>query len=78
MSKTSNRKKQFLSFALVLCLCVTFLCPQKVEAAGSYYAQVNKGTNVVTIFNSNGTPVQAFTCSAGNATPLGTFYTSNK
>ncbi|MGN0483577.1 MAG: immunoglobulin-like domain-containing protein [Lachnospiraceae bacterium] len=78
MSKTSNRKKQCFLFALILCICVTALCPQKVEAAGSYYAQVNKGTNVVTIFNSSGQPVKAFTCSAGNATPIGTFYTSNK
>lgn len=63
---------------LFLVIAVFGFGSKKVEAAGSYYAQVNKGTNVVTIFNSNGTPCQAFTCSAGEATPLGTFYTSNK
>ena len=64
--------------ALFLVIAVFGFGSKKVEAAGNYYAQVNKGTNVVTIFNANGTPCQAFTCSAGEATPVGTFYTSNK
>lgn len=72
-------KKLLSALLLVLIVCVGSICyRQNVEAAGNYYAQVNKGTNVVTIFNNAGTPVTAFTCSAGQATPLGTFYTSNK
>ena len=43
-----------------------------------YYIKVNKTTNVVTVYKSNGTPYKAFVCSTGNATPLGTFNTSQK
>lgn len=48
-----------------------------VEAAGSYTIRVNKGTNVVTVYQ-NGSPIKAFICSVGNATPTGTFNTSQK
>ena|GEM_PF-149280 len=44
-----------------------------VEAAGAYSLQVNKGTNVVTVFDAAGNPVKAMTCSTGYATPLGSF-----
>ncbi len=50
----------------------------EAQAAGNYYIQINKGTNVVTVFRSDGTPVRAFVCSPGSATPIGTFYTSQK
>lgn len=43
-----------------------------------YYIKVNKTTNVVTVYKSNGTPYKAFVCSTGNATPVGTFNTSQK
>lgn len=48
------------------------------QAAGNYTLQVNKATNVVTVFRSDGTPERAFVCSVGSATPIGTFYTPNK
>ena len=50
----------------------------KARAVGGYTLQVNKGTNVVTVFNSAGTPVKAMVCSVGYATPLGTFGTKDK
>ncbi len=50
----------------------------EVQAAGNYTLQVNKATNVVTVFRSDGTPERAFVCSVGSATPIGTFYTPNK
>lgn len=62
----------------ILLLTFLFIPSQKAEAAGNYYLQVNKGTNVVTVFNNNGTPVRAFVCSVGHDTPVGTFYTSQK
>ncbi len=70
----------------VLCLCMMAMCmmaglgTQKItaKAAGDYYARINKGTNVVTIYRNNGTPYKAFVCSTGADTPLGTFYTSQK
>ncbi len=50
----------------------------EAQAAGNYTLQVNKATNVVTVFRSDGTPERAFVCSVGSATPIGTFYTPNK
>ncbi len=78
--------KNILRRKWVLCLCMTIMClmaclaTQKItaKAAGDYYARINKGTNVVTIYRSNGTPYKAFVCSTGAATPIGTFYTSQK
>lgn len=45
----------------------------EAQAAGNYTLQVNKATNVVTVFRSDGTPERAFVCSVGSATPIGTF-----
>lgn len=55
-----------------------FLFKADVKAAGPYTLQINKGTNVVTVFRSDGTPERAFVCSTGNDTPIGTFNTSQK
>lgn len=74
-------KKKKLVISLVFCLLLAasvFSDTCEVKAAGSYWLQVNKGTNVVTVFRSDGTPERAFVCSTGSATPLGTFSTPNK
>ncbi len=74
-------RKQWIRCICLLALCLTAaLAGQKMtaKAAGNYYLQVNKRTNVVTVYQSNGTPYKAFICSAGGDTPLGTFYTSQK
>ena len=47
------------------------------QAAGGYTIKINKATNVVTVYR-NGAPDRAFVCSTGNATPIGTFNTSQK
>ena len=74
-----NKKKITTILLMFLFICIgSLVYHQDAQAAGGYYAQVNKGTNVVTMFDSNGNACQAFTCSAGNATPIGIFYTSNK
>lgn len=52
--------------------------PVKAKAA-DYYIKINKKTNVVTVYDKHsGVPVKAFICSAGNATPLGTFSLGGK
>lgn len=74
-------KKKKLVISLMFCLLMTatvFFNKCEVRAAGNYWLQVNKGTNVVTVFRSDGTPERAFVCSTGSATPLGTFSTPNK
>ena len=50
----------------------------EVKAAGAYTLQVNKGTNVVTVFDSAGNAVKAMACSTGYATPLGSYGTKGK
>lgn len=59
-------------------LSAVFLNGDKAQAAGNYYIRINKATNVVTVYRSNGTPDRAFVCSTGSATPIGTFNTSQK
>lgn len=77
--KKIKSKSGILLCTMVLFLSIFLLVPsKKAEAAGNYYLQVNKGTNVVTVFTNDGTPVHAFVCSTGNATPIGTFYTKEK
>ncbi len=65
----------FLFFFTVL-LC----SDQTAEAASNkYYIKVNKGTNVVTVYNTKtNKPVKAMICSAGQPTRTGTFYTQAK
>ena len=82
MGKNSNRKRSAALLALLLSVSILFGLAGNVtdvKAAGkNYYIKINKGTNVVTVYESNGTPYVAFTCSAGSATPIGTFHTMAK
>lgn len=75
-----KRNKILISAILCLMLVASVfgINKKEVHAAGNYWLQVNKGTNVVTVFRNDGTPERAFVCSVGNATPIGTFYTPNK
>lgn len=73
-------KKKKITVLVTLCfilLSAVFIYKGEAKAAGSYSLQVNKGTNVVTVFR-DGRPDRAFVCSVGSATPIGTFYTPNK
>lgn len=78
MGKCKTKMRVLLCTVGLLLLTFFFVPAKKAEAAGAYYLQVNKGTNVVTVFTYDGTPVHSFICSVGNATPTGTFYTSQK
>ena len=75
-----KRKKILTTVMLCFLLVASLFVMDKKEAhaAGNYWLQVNKGTNVVTVFRNDGTPERAFVCSLGSATPIGTFYTPNK
>lgn len=75
-----KRNKFLVSVMLCFMLVASIFAIDKKEAhaAGNYWLQVNKGTNVVTVFRNDGTPERAFVCSVGSATPIGTFYTPNK
>lgn len=71
--------------AMLLVISITFPMSgtQEVKAAAPYYIQVNKSTNVVTVFQNkvNGVyknPIKAFRCSVGYSTPSGTFHTQGK
>uniref|UniRef100_N2B8J9 L,D-TPase catalytic domain-containing protein n=1 Tax=Eubacterium plexicaudatum ASF492 TaxID=1235802 RepID=N2B8J9_9FIRM len=75
------KKKTLLRSILFCFLCcmmiLGFQTNVKAET-GNYYLKVNKGTNVVTAYTHDDKPYTAFVCSAGYATPIGTFYTMNK
>lgn len=72
------KKSIIMVFALVVMLLSAFsLNKGDAQAAGNYSIRINKATNVVTVY-SNGKPDRAFVCSTGNATPIGTFRTSQK
>ncbi|MCC8097080.1 MAG: L,D-transpeptidase, partial [Eubacterium sp.] len=67
--------------ALALILTFSFLLNVNILYADSdYYIMVNRATNCVTVYDNSGTPVKAMICSVGanNATPLGTFSTSQQ
>ncbi|MCR4674124.1 MAG: L,D-transpeptidase [Lachnospiraceae bacterium] len=70
--------KQIILLLLALVMVSTVTTAHKVEAASGYTIQVNKGTNVVTVFDASGNVVKAMTCSTGSATPVGTFKTKTK
>lgn len=63
----------------LLCMC-TVLVGSKTASADEkpYSIKVNKTTNVVTVYDSEGEPKKAFVCSTGGATPTGTFNTQQK
>ena len=74
-------KKNKIILIVAFCFALlsgVFMSKGEAQAAGNYWIQINKGTNVVTVFRNNGTPERAFVCSTGTATPIGTFYTSQK
>lgn len=80
-------KSRIGSICMVVILICSILFPmnivKEVKAAAPYYVQVNKSTNVVTVFQDkvNGVyknPIKAFVCSVGFATPSGTFHTQGK
>ena len=74
-------KKSFLMMLLFMCIMagsVLFYHHDSKADSNPYYIKVNKGTNVVTVYKSDDTPYKAFVCSTGSATPVGTFYTSEK
>ena len=81
MKKKTLKKKTLLRGMLLAFLCsmmiLGFQTNVKAET-GNYYLKVNKGTNVVTVYTHDDKPYTAFICSAGYATPIGTFYTMNK
>ena len=75
------KKIGLLLMCLVLSLsfCDSFTGIDRVQAAATYQIQVNRSTNVVTVFDANGEPIKAMTCSTGGAnTPLGTYSTGGK
>ncbi len=75
-----KKKTLIRSMVLVFLCCMMILGFQSTVKAetGNYYIKINKGTNVVTVYTHDDKPYTAFVCSAGYATPLGTFYTMNK
>lgn len=73
-----HKSKQLLIGMLIIALIAPLIPSIGIsKAAGSYILKVNKGTNVVTVYQ-NGIPVKAFVCSTGTDTPIGTFHTSQK
>lgn len=82
MRKTKNRTKGSLLTVLLLITSILFgtVWNSGIAKASTnqYYIKINKGTNVVTVYEQDGTPYTAFTCSIGYATPTGTFYTPAK
>ena len=69
-------KKYLLTLAVFVLMCVANVSEAKAE---EYLIKINKNTNVVTVYDkTTGEPVKAFVCSVGNATPIGTFKTSDK
>lgn len=82
MRKTKNRTRGRLLMALLLTASILFGTVWNTgiakAAADKYYIKINKGTNVVTVYEQDGTPYTAFTCSIGYATPIGTFHTPAK
>ena len=82
MRRINNKKRIAMLMALLLFTSVlmgNIWSAQTTEAATQkYYIKINKGTNVVTVYQKDGTPYVAFTCSTGYATPTGTFHTMAK
>ena len=68
--------RKLLAVLLLVCMVMPFMSGITEGAATKYYIHINKGTNVVTIYDTaTRVPVVAFTCSvgAGNNTPDGDF-----
>lgn len=84
MKKIKNKILHIAMLVVVLCAIVMPIARIEIaQAAAPYYIQVNKNTNVVTVYQRklNGIykdPIKAFICSVGYATPVGTFKTPAK
>lgn len=79
--RMKKSKKIVISFVFCVLLAMSaaiFSDKSEAQAAGGYSIQINKGTNVVTVYNSSGAAERAFVCSTGTATPIGTFSTKQK
>ena len=76
MKKKTLLRSMFVAF--LCCLMILGFQTNVKAETGNYYLKVNKGTNVVTVYTHDDKPYTAFVCSAGYATPIGTFYTMNK
>ncbi|MBO4997842.1 MAG: DUF5011 domain-containing protein [Lachnospira sp.] len=85
--------KKWISFFVAIVLLFSFLPVGNSAIARAketqqkdkypYFLQVNKGTNVVTVYGKDSkgkytVAVKAFVCSTGNDTPLGTYKTPNR
>ncbi len=78
--KIKKLKSVVTAFFLAMLFTVSPLTriPVRAEETGVYTAEVNVTENVVTVF-LDGTPIRAFLCSTGSATPTsGTYATSTK
>lgn len=81
-------RKKILHIAMLMAIICGIVIPvarntEVAQAKAPYYIQVNKNTNVVTVYQNkvNGVyknPIKAFVCSVGYATPTGTFSTPAK
>lgn len=76
-------RKSFKVFLLAIILLAgsAFIHGAKAEAAGSYMIKVNKQQNVVTVYkykDGKYKAFKAFPCSAGSATPTGSFSLKEK
>ncbi len=65
-------------FTFLCCMMILGFQTNVKAETGNYYIKVNKATNVITVYTHDNKPYTAFVCSAGYATPIGTFYTMNK
>lgn len=69
-------KKYLLALVVFVLTCMVNVNEAKAQ---EYVIKINKNTNVVTVYDKEtGKPEKAFVCSVGNATPIGTFKTSDK
>lgn len=77
-----SRGKRSALLGLFLAITIMFGSVHNAKVANAatenYYIKINKGTNVVTIYEKDGTAYTAFACSTGYATPVGTFHTMAK
>ncbi len=79
-----NRTKELLKKAVTAVLLATLIVValpsfSMTSYAAGYKIKINRATNVVTIYNSEGEAVKAMTCSTGGGnTPLGTFSAGQK
>ncbi len=76
-------RKRVNCFVFLFCLFMACGMAKGIEtrAAGNYMIKVNKQQNVVTIYKNKGgkyEPYKAFVCSAGYATPTGSFSLGEK